>query len=93
MTKSELAGHVAARIGANKDDARRMVDLLFAAIADAATRGDKITLRGFGTFKVKEMPARNVRHPRTGEEIKVPKSRKVALSAAKALTQRLNGQP
>ncbi len=52
MNNSELAETLASQTGATKADARKAVDLVFAAIADAAAKGDEVSLNGFGKFKV-----------------------------------------
>lgn len=46
-----------------------------------------VTLRGFGTFKVKAMPARNARNPRTGEQVQVPARNKLTFTPAKAMKE------
>ena len=58
MNNTELAEQIAATNGLTKADARKAVDGVFAAIADAAGKGDEVSLNGFGKFKVKNTPAR-----------------------------------
>lgn len=55
MTNSELADMVAASRELTKADASKIVDGVFSAIADAAAKGDEISLSGFGVFKVKDI--------------------------------------
>ena len=50
---------------------------------ETANNGDKITVRGFGTFKRKEAPARTARNPQTGEAIQVPARSVLKFSATK----------
>ena len=52
MNNSDLADHLAETAGTTKADARKLVDGLFTAIADAAAKGEEIALNGFGKFKV-----------------------------------------
>jgi DNA-binding protein HU-beta len=64
MNNSDLAEKLAAAQGISKADARKYVDATFAAIADAASAGEEVSLNGFGKFKVKETAAREGRNPR-----------------------------
>ena len=91
MNNSDLADRVAAESGLSKADARKVVDGLFAAIADAAGKGEEISVNGFGKFKVKESAAREGRNPSTGATIQIAASKKLGFSAAKAVKDRLNG--
>lgn len=91
MNNSDLAERLAAETGATKTDARKFVDGVFAAIADAAAKGEEISLNGFGKFKVKDSPAREGRNPATGEPMKIAASKKLTFAPAKAVKDRLNG--
>lgn len=91
MNNAELTELVAAANDLTKVDAKKIVDSVFGAIADAAAKGDEISLNGFGKFKVKNTPAREGRSPATGETIKIAASKKLTFSAAKAIKDKLNG--
>lgn len=91
MNNSDLADRVAAENGLSKVDARKLVDGLFDAIADAASKGEEISLNGFGKFKVKDSPAREGRNPSTGATIQIAASKKLAFAPAKAVKDKLNG--
>jgi len=91
MNNSDLADYLAEQAGTSKADARKMVDVLFAAIADAAAKGEEISLNGFGKFKVKDSPAREGRNPATGQTITIAASKKLTFAPAKAVKDRLNG--
>lgn len=91
MNTSELAEAVAASHGLSKTDARKIVDAVFAAIADAAARGDEVSLNAFGKFKVKETSAREGRNPSTGATIQIAASRKLTFAPAKAVKDKVNG--
>ena len=91
MNNSDLADGVAAAHGISKADARKIVDGVFAAIAEAAAKGDEVSLNGFGKFKVKESAAREGRNPATGETIQIAASKKLGFTAAKAVKDKLNG--
>jgi DNA-binding protein HU-beta len=91
MNNTDLAEKLAAETGSSKDEARKAVDTVFAAIAEAAAQGEEISLNGFGKFKVKDTPARDGRNPSTGEAIKIAASKKLSFTPAKAVKDRLNG--
>lgn len=91
MNNSELVEQIAAANNLTRADAKKIVDSVFGATADAAAKGDEIALNAFGKFKVKHTPAREGRSPATGETIKIAASRKLTFSAAKAIKDKLNG--
>jgi len=91
MNNSDLADSLASINGITKADARKLVDSMLAAIADAAAKGEEISLNGFGKFKVKDTPAREGRNPSTGATIQIAASKKLAFAPAKALKDKLNG--
>lgn len=91
MTKSELIAKLAAK---NPQfylrDIETIVDTVFREMTDAMVRGDRVELRNFGAFTVKEREARTGRNPRTGESVHVEAKRTPAFKAGKALRDRLN---
>ena len=92
MTKSELIlriGRLSPHL--HYRDAERIVATIFDEIATALARGDRVELRGFGSFAIKHRDARTGRNPRTGEIVEV--SRKVIpfFKTGKQLSERLNG--
>lgn len=91
MNNSDLADRVAAESGLSKADARKLVDGVFGAIADAAAKGEEVSLNGFGKFKVKDSPAREGRNPATGATMQIAASKKLAFAPAKAVKDKLNG--
>ena len=91
MNNADLAEALAETLGTTKADARKAVDAVFAAITDAAAKGDEVSVNGFGKFKVKESAAREGRNPSTGETIQIAASKKLTFGAAKAVKDRLNG--
>lgn len=91
MNNADLAEKLVEANGLTKADARKVVDGVFAAIADAAAKGDEIAINGFGKFKVKATPARDGRNPSTGATIKIAASKKLTFAPAKAVKDRLNG--
>ena len=91
MNNSDLADTIAAAHELTKADARKLVDGVFAAIADAAAKGDESALNGFGKVKVKDTPAREGRNPSTGATIQIAASKKLTFAPAKAVKDKLNG--
>ncbi|WP_068077737.1 HU family DNA-binding protein [Novosphingobium lentum] len=91
MNNSDLADKLAGDNGLTKADARKLVDGVFSAIADAAASGDEISLNGFGKFKVKATPAREGRNPSTGATIQIAAAKKLTFAPAKAVKDKLNG--
>lgn len=91
MNTADLAEQISNAHGLTKADAKKIVDGVFAAIADAAAKGDEVSIAGFGKFKVKASPAREGRNPSTGEPMKIAASRKLGFSVSKAVKDRLNG--
>lgn len=91
MNNADLAEKLADANGMTKADARKVVDGVFAAIADAAANGDEIAINGFGKFKVKETAAREGRNPSTGATIAIAAAKKLTFAPAKAVKDRLNG--
>ncbi|EJU15114.1 histone-like DNA-binding protein [Sphingomonas sp. LH128] len=91
MNNSDLADAIAADAGLTKADARKIVDSVFIAVADAAAKGEEISLNGFGKFKVKDTPEREGRNPATGEVMTIKAARKLSFTPAKAVKDKLNG--
>ncbi|HEC74494.1 MAG TPA: HU family DNA-binding protein [Methylophaga aminisulfidivorans] len=90
MNKSELIDAVAAAADISKAKAAQAVDGMTSAVTGALSKGDQVTLVGFGTFSVRERAARTGRNPRTGEEIKIAAAKIPAFKAGKALKDAVN---
>jgi DNA-binding protein HU-beta len=91
MINADFADKLADEGSQTKAGAHKLVDGLFAAIADAAAKGEEISISGFGKFKVKESDAREGRYPATGGTIQIAASKKLGFAPAKAVKDRLNG--
>lgn len=96
MTRQELITRISEKNPhLSSSDAERIVYTIFDEITDALARGDRIELRGFGTFSVKERGAYKGRNPRTGESVHVaPKhvpSFKVGKQLREALAAKVKG--
>jgi DNA-binding protein HU-beta len=90
VNNSDLADTIAGAAEVSKGEARKIVDAVFTAIADAAAAGEEISLNGFGKFKVKDSPEREGRNPATGEAMTIKASKKLTFSPAKAIKDKLN---
>jgi len=72
MNKAELVEEIANQSGLTKKACRGAVDVIASVITESLARGEKVTLVGFGSFKVITKKARRGRNPQTGEEIQIP---------------------
>jgi len=72
MTKSELVSAVAEKAGIRKKDAEASINAFIEVVTEALKKGDKVEIRGFGTFLMKERAPRVARNPKTGEKVNVP---------------------
>ncbi len=90
MNKTTLIEKVAAATDLKKKDAEAAVAATIAAIEDAILAGEKVQLVGFGTFEVKERPARTGINPATRKAITIPASKRLAFAAGKTLKAKLN---
>src|SRR5688572_1264123 len=75
MTKAELVEEVARAAELNKRDAEVIVETVFGSIISALHRGEKVELRGFGSFRTRERGPRRGRNPKTGAPVDVPAKR------------------
>ena len=91
VTKKDLALLVSQSTGCKKNLAARMVDSLFVAVRDSLIHGNRIEIRGFGVFQVKDTrPKPAARNPRTGEIIYVPARRKTHFKPGRLLKEALH---
>jgi nucleoid DNA-binding protein len=90
-TKKDLALEVANETGCRKSLAFKVVDSIFAAMRRSLINGDRIEIRGFGVFQVKDTkPKPAARNPRTGDVIFVPARRKTHFKPGKLLKDALH---
>lgn len=87
MTKSELVKKVADSLGQKRADAENTVDTVLDFITGAIVEGDRVTLKGFGSFYTKDKPARKGRNPKTGKEVEIPARTAVKFTPAKDLKE------
>jgi len=92
MTKAELVEEVARAAELTKKDSEVIVDEVFKNIIQALNRGDKIELRGFGSFRVRQRDARRGRNPKTGEPVDIPAKSVPYFKPGKELKELINGK-
>lgn len=93
MTRSDLINRLAEQNPhLSHNDVERIVATIFNEIIDALGRGDRVELRGFGAFSVKQRDPYIGRNPRTGESVEVRPKAVPAFKAGKALREELMGQ-
>ena len=89
MTKQQLIEKVAAKTELGKAAAAVAVDSVLDLIAEALQANERVDLRGFGSFIVKERKERQGRNPRTGETITIAAKRDASFKPGKELTEKL----
>jgi integration host factor subunit beta len=91
MTRSALIEKVAEKVeGLTLKQTEIVVETVFESIKDALKQGEKIEIRGFGNFRLKERQPRKARNPKTGESVDVPQKKAIRFKAGKALKEALN---
>jgi len=91
MIKSELTQRISARNPhLYRCDVEKIVNTILEEIVAAMVRGDRVELRGFGAFSVKQRPARAGRNPRTGTHVTVDQKRVPFFKTGKEMRERLN---
>ncbi len=92
MTKSQLIDKISEKLAGSLDkkDNELIVNTLFQDMSDALKKGDKIEIRGFGSFKIIERAERIGRNPKTGEKVNVAKKKAVFFKTGKELKERVD---
>ena len=88
MNKSDLINRVSLQTGVSQAETKKIVQEIFTSMGDALSRGEKITLVGFGSFRLVERAARKGRHPQTGEVIFIKAKNIVKFRPGKNLLRR-----
>ncbi|MCB9489118.1 MAG: integration host factor subunit beta [Deltaproteobacteria bacterium] len=92
MTKSDLIAKVAEHIpGSRKRDAEVIVNTIFDRMVEALAQGDRIEIRGFGSFHLRQRDSRIGRDPKTGAKVEVASKKVPFFKAGKELRQRVDG--
>jgi integration host factor subunit beta len=90
MTKADLISEVSRASELSKKDAENIVNVFLDGIVDALNEGEKIELRGFGSFKLRRRNSRVGRNPRTSETVEVPAKKVPYFKPGKDLKKLIN---
>jgi integration host factor subunit beta len=90
MTKAELVDEIAQEADLTRKHSEVIVDAVFSSIVEALQEGDKIELRGFGSFRVRHRASRTGRNPKTGEGVLVPAKKVPYFKPGKELRELIN---
>ena len=91
MTKSELILKITNKNSfLYQKDVYKIIDILFNSVTKALKNGDRVELRGFGTFTTKTRKARIGRNPKTGEPVAIPRKKLTFFKMGKSMKERIN---
>src|SRR5580693_9014100 len=93
MTKADLVEEVSKVTELTRKDSEVIVDTLFESVIKALRTGDKLEVRGFGSFRVRQRNARVGRNPKTGDKVEVPAKRVPYFKPSKELKDLINDSP
>lgn len=90
MKKSEMIEDLATKTGLTKTECEKVFYTTFEIFKDELAKGEKVSVAGFGTFKITERAARDGRNPLTGEKIKIKASKSINFKLSKAIKEKIN---
>ena len=90
MTKADLVDEVAKNSDLSKKDAETIVQTVLDSIVDSLKGGQKVELRGFGSFRLRERSSRQGRNPKTGKAVFVPAKKIPCFKPGKELKDLIN---
>jgi nucleoid DNA-binding protein len=90
MTKADLIEGLSNKLGMNKGEAEKAVNIMLDDIIGALKQGERVNISGVGTFAVSMREARTGRNPKTGESIEISASRSAKFKPGKQLKDSLN---
>ncbi len=89
MNKAELVDAVAKKTGQTKRMTEGFVDAMIETVMDSVSKGDKVSIVGFGSFEKRDRKARTGRNPRTNETIEIPAKSYPAFSPGKGFKDKV----
>jgi DNA-binding protein HU-beta len=89
MNKGELIDEIAKKATVTKKQADAVITAAIEAIMEAVSKGDKVTLVGFGSFEPRDRKAREGRNPKTGDKMEIPATKVPAFSAGKLFKEKV----
>lgn len=93
MTKRELIIQISERMGYTQNEVSNVVQSMLDSVIESLAEGDRLEIRNFGVFEVKERDSRLGRNPRTGEEVPIKGKRVASFKPGKLLKQRVQDGP
>lgn len=90
MNKTELIDIVAKKSGMTKIETESLVTAILETIVEAVSKGDRVTLVGFGSFEARERKARYGRNPKSGEKLYIPAARIPTFSVGNFFKNQVN---
>lgn len=91
ITKADLVEEVSQTTGLTRNDSEEAVETIFESIIGALQKGEKIEIRGFGSFRTRQRRARVGRNPKTGARVEVPPKRVPFFKPSRELREYVNG--
>ena len=91
MNKTELRDAIASHADLTNAQADKALEAVITSITSAVSKGEKVSLPGFGTFESRERSARTGRNPQTGETMEIAASKAPAFKPASGFKQAVNG--
>ena len=92
MTKAELVKKLATKIKVNRKQAKIVINAMTQSISDSLAQGDKVEIRGFGSFHIRKRNARTAYNPRSRVEVKVPAKKVPFFKAGNDLKKMVDGE-
>ena len=90
MNKGELVANISEAGNMTRATARRALDVVLANMTSAMRKGERVTITGFGSFRVIDRAAQKGRNPQTGQAIMIPARKVVKFKPAKKLAERVD---
>ncbi len=91
MNKADLINEISNSTGLTKTKASETIDAIINAIGTSLSKGEKVTLVGFGTWETSSRQPRKGRNPKTGQEINIPAKTVARFRAGPTLSNKVNG--
>ncbi|NUM88036.1 MAG: integration host factor subunit alpha [Bdellovibrionales bacterium] len=92
MTKADIIEAVYSKVGISKKESADLVEMVFDAMKETLSKGEKIKISGFGNFLVREKRSRMGRNPQTGEAMEISARRVLTFRPSQVLKAELNGE-
>ena len=90
MNKTEFVKHIAQQHNCSQVEADKIINMFTSSVIDALSKGNEISLIGFGSFSVQKVEAREGRNPRTGDALKIAAYNKTKFKVGQKLKDAVN---